>query len=199
MKRLLAIVFLCPFLIYGQINLCRDCAITIYDYRDLTKCCEECLQETYLSQLRKNITRGGLYGYYSYEHWLSLLPLPDTISAQFLVHKIEKRQGYCLSDSGLCRSTYYLINLECDSSCLIREGSSIVLVVNDSTLFDINHYYNLTISPYFKKNQDFKNIDGKIVQIIGSHTLFDLVYKNWLVVKLPLRKNYFFLISTSTD
>ena len=51
------------------------------------------------------------------------------------------------------------------------------------------------------KAMDFslKNIDGKIVQIIGSHTLFDLVYKNWLVVKLPLRKNYFFLISTSTD
>lgn len=195
MRRFLSILLvLFSLFAKGQTNLCESCALTIVDINDSERCCEVCLRKYYIDQLQQNITHGSLSKYYEREVWSTFIPLPDTLSDNFFVSKIEKKIGLYLKDSDLIECTFYLISLECANNPAIESGSSIVLVVNDSCLFKEGDCYNLSILPYFKRNQSYRVIDGEIHTIIGrSHTLFDLVYKEWLIVKLPLGYNYFFM------
>lgn len=191
-KQLLLLIILFPYFTYGQVNLCRDCAATIYDYTNQKKCCEECLLKFYLNKMQNNISHGKLSDYYKYEDWSTFISFPDTLSTNFSVINIESHNGYCLKDSKLIENQFYLIHLKCEDS-IIQSGTSIVLIVNDSTMFDVGGDYHLKLIPYFKKNQDFRMIDGKFFSIVGGETMFDLVYKECLIVMLPVRKNYFFL------
>jgi len=195
MKRLLIIMILAfPIFTIGQVDLCRNCAVTIYDADNPKKCCEECLRDFYLTKTRQNITHGKLSDYYNYADWSGLLPFPDTLSAHFSVLYIESHKGYSLQDSELIESNYFLVHLECKDN-VVPTGTSIVLIVNDSSLFGVGHDYYLKLLPYFKRNQDFRIVNGQCVTIVGDGTVFDLVYKQWLVVFLPVRQNYFFLSS----
>lgn len=194
MRRFLLTIFLCPLLSFGQANLCGNCAYTLVDPNDLSKCCENCLREYYTRQLRRNITHGKLSTHYDYEVWSTFIPLPDTLTAHFKVFKIVKNNGYYQKSSELIESTYYLFNLSCEDSSVIQPGTSIVLISNDSSLFKEGETYYLSLLPYFRRNQSFRICDGKIYTVVGgATTLFDLVYKEWLVVMLPVGRNYFFL------
>ena len=193
MRRLLLTILLCPLFSFGQAKLCGNCAYTIVDTEDFSKCCENCLREYYTGQLQRNIVHGRLSTYYDYEVWSTFMPLPDTLTAHFKVFEIEKKNGYYLKSSELIEYTYYLFNMSCEDSS-VRSGTSIVLISNDSSLFEKGKSYYLSLLPYFKKNQNFRVIDGNIYTIIGGvHTMFDLVYKEWLIVMLPVGRNYFFL------
>lgn len=194
MRKFLLALSLSPLFIFGQANLCGNCAYTLVDPNDLSKCCENCLREYYIGQLRRNIVHGKLSTHYDYEVWSTFIPLPDTLTAHFKVFETEKNNGYCLKSSELIECTYYLFNMSCEDSSAVRPGTSIVLVSNDSSLFKKGETYYLSLLPYFKKNQSFRNCDGKMYTVVrGATTLFDLVYKEWLVVMLPLGRNYFFL------
>lgn len=194
MRKFLLALSLSPLFIFGQANLCGNCAYTLVDPNDLSKCCENCLREYYIGQLRRNIVHGKLSTHYDYEVWSTFIPLPDTLTAHFKVFETKKNNGYYLKSSELIECTYYLFNMSCEDSSAVRPGTSIVLVSNDSSLFKKGETYYLSLLPYFKKNQSFRNCDGKMYTVVrGATTLFDLVYKEWLVVMLPLGRNYFFL------
>ena len=194
MRRLLLTILLCPLFSFGQAKLCGNCAYTIVDPEDFSKCCENCLREYYTGQLQRNIVHGRLSTYYDYEVWSTFIPLPDTLTAHFKVFEIEKKNGYYLKSSNLIECTYYLFNMTCEDSSAIQPGTSIVLISNDSSLLKEGESYYLSLLPYFKKNQSFRICDGKMYTVVrGATTLFDLVYKECLVVMLPVGRNYFFL------
>lgn len=197
MKRLLLMIIISfPCFTNGQVDLCHDCAVTIHDIANPKICCEECLQNLYINKTRQNITHGKLSDYYKYEEWTGFIPFPDTLLAHFSVLNIEHKKGYCLKDSVLTESHYRLVYLKCEDN-RVPTGTSIILIVNDddSSSYDIGRKYCLKLLPYFKRNQDFRIIDGERFQMIGQGTMFDLVYKEWLIVMLPVRANYFFLSS----
>ena len=188
-----------PLLSFGQVNLCHKCALTINDCHYPDHCCESCLQNYYIRQLQKNILHGKLSPYYDYETFSKLTLLPDTLSAHFLVTGVKTTEGYSLISSELCESTFFLINLMCEDSAGIRPGTEIILITNNSSAFREGESYYLTIHPYFKYNQSFRIYDGKVYSVVrGAGTLFDLVYKEWLIVMLPVGRNYFFLIDKET-
>ena len=198
MKKLLFIIFFIPFLIYAQIDLCHDCAVRIYDADAVLKgeCCEKCLEEFYIQQLHNNITHGKLSRYYNdFGSGNSFIDFPETLSAHFLITDFSSHKGYCLTDSGLIESRYFLISLECQDS-IVQPGTTFILIVDDSSSFDIGHSYYLKLHPYFKKNQSFRIVGDKLYTVVsGNRTLFDLVYKKWLITMLPVGQNYFFLHS----
>lgn len=196
MKQFSLILFIVLSIVtYGQSNLCNNCAFTIVEFDNNSgSCCEDCLRRYYVEQLQQNISHGSLSRYYEREAWSTFIPLPNILTSNFYVAKIENHLGFYLKKSELVKSTYCLINLECRDSTVIQPGSSIVLVVDDSSFFEAGKCYDLTLHPYFNRNQNFRLIDHEIRPIIGcSHTLFDLVYKEWLIVMLPMGCNYFFL------
>lgn len=194
-KNLLSLVFFVPFFIYGQVDLCHNCAAIIYDPINSKGCCEVCLQEFYVQQLRKDITHGLLSNYYKCDVLFSFMQFPDTLSAQFLVLDIRHKDGYRLQDSSLIAANYYLIHLKCKDT-IIPQETSIILIVDDSTPFDIGQCYHLKMHSYFKRNQSFRVIEGELRPVIGgAQTVFDLVYKKWLIPFLSMGQNYFFLHS----
>lgn len=201
MKKLLFILFLIPLLLYGQLDLCRDCAVRIYDLDAVLKkgCCEKCLQEFYIHQLHNNITHGMLSQHYeNFGSGNSFLDFPEKLSAHFLITNISPNKGYCLTDTGLIENRYYLMSLECQDS-IVPSGTTFILIVDDSSSFDIGHSYYLKLHPYFKKNQSFRIIGDELCPVVsGPQTMFDLVYKKWLITMLPVNQNYFFLDSDTT-
>ena len=187
-----------PLLSFGQLNLCDNCATAIVDNNNPDHCCEECIEDYFTMQLKRNIRHGKLSHYCDYQEISMLMPFPDTLSARFLVTSHETHPGYYLKESELKERTYYLINLICENCDTILSRTPIVLITDDSSSFKKGESYSLTITPYFKKNMSFLILDGKTYSVIpgGPRTLFDLVYKEWLIVMLPVGRNYFFSADT---
>jgi len=185
-----------PSLSFGQLNLCDNCAITIVDNNNPDHCCEKCIEDYYTKQLQRNILHGNLSLYYDYQERSMMLPFPDTLSARFLITSYETHPGYYLKESELSESIYYLINLICENCDTILSCTPIVLITNDSSLFKKGESYSLTIHPFFKKNLSFRILNDKTYSVVaGPRTLFDLVYKEWLITMLPVGRNYFFLVN----
>lgn len=195
MKKKLLIIIICilPIVLNGQ-DLCSDCALSIRYFPNNPECCESCLYEYYTSKLKQNITKGTLSDYYSKENVFNFIPIPDTIEENFRVWKIHTIVGYYLDDfDDLCRGNFYLISLTIDTSSIF-DFSSIVLITDHIADFEIYNTYHLKLLPYFCKNLNSCIEDGQKKTIVGpSHTLFDLVYKRWMIPALPLGANYFFI------
>lgn len=192
-KFLIATICFLPVVLNGQ-DLCSDCALTIRHFPNNTECCESCLYEYYTSKLKQNIIKGTFSDYYSEESVLHFVPIPDTIEEDFRVWEIRTIVGYYLDDSDdLCRGTFYLLSLTIDTSSIF-DYSSIVLITNHIKDFEIGNTYHLKLMPYFCKNLNSCIENGQKKTIVGSsHTLFDLVYKRWMIPALPLGTNYFFI------
>ena len=153
------------------------------------------MTDYYVRQLQSGRRHGNLSQYCNYDLWKKMIPFPDTLTAHFLVTGINQQRGYCLKSSELVENTFYMINLECKDTTIVQAGTPIVLIVNDSSFFKKGEYYDLSLHPYFKKNQYFIISEGKTCEVIHSnHTMFDLVYKDWLIVKIPTGHNYFFML-----
>lgn len=176
----------------GQ-NLCEGCAMQI-QYFGHNKCCENCMIKYYTSQLQQNIVHGTISDYYDVEELSQFESLPDTVSGNFRVWNIIKKNGYFLDqNNNILSHLFYLVFLTIDSYSFL-EQSSIVLITDDISSYEIGSSYKLTITPFFDRKLDRKYVSGEKITVIGpSHTLFDMVYKNWLIPKLELGRNYFFL------
>lgn len=183
---------LLPVMALGQVQLCGKCALTITEDVKTRDCCEQCLQDYYISLLKDGKTVHGNLSRYT-DSWSTYLPFPDTLTSRFEVVKVEQAPGFCLKSSELQEYTYYLFHLQCEDSTAVPPGTQILLVVNDGTIFKVGEYYDLSIVPYFKRNQSFSIVDGKLLPVVGCRTVFDLVYKDWLIAFLDVSRNYFFL------
>lgn len=192
-KFLTAIICILHVVLNGQ-DLCSDCALTIRHFPNNTECCESCLYEHYTSKLKQNIIKGTLSDYYSKESVLRFVPIPDTLEEDFRVWKIRTIVGYYMDDyDDLCRDTFFLISLTIDTSSIF-DYSSIELITNHLADFETGHTYHLRLIPYFCRNLNSCIENGQKMTMIGfSETLFDLVYKKWMIPALPLGTNFFFL------
>ncbi len=198
-----AILMVSGFALSAQKNpgvrLCQEAATTIVTAEKPDKCCEECLQQRFMKQMRKGITHMKLC--LSQPGAIldcdSLLPLADTLSGNFDVISISSIEGYCLENNELKKKTFYLLSLR-DYS--LDDRSDVTWVVDNPSGYDVGKTYYLRLKPYFDKNQTYTRKDGKVYEIVGSgHTLMDIVYKNWLLLKIPSGKNLYFTIERSCD
>lgn len=192
MKFLIATICILPIVLNGQ-DLCSDCALTIIDYSNNTECCEKCLYEYYTSKLKQNIIKGNLSDFHNSENVLQYAPIPDSVEEDFRVWDIHTITGYYLDDfDDLCRGTFYWVSLTIDSSSIF-DYSSVVLITNNIEEFEIGNTYHLKVTPYFCKNLNSCIENGKKSVVGPSHTLFDLVYKRWMIPAVSLGINFFFI------
>lgn len=188
------VTFILPTVISGQ-DLCRDCALCIVEDAKHNNCCNECLIKYYTSKLKQGIIRGKLSTDYVYSKKdVAQMPkISDSISGNFKVSSIKNGIGYYLdNDDNLHRCDFFLIFLKPEESSL-GKLSSIVLIESNIEQFFEGQTYKLTLHPYFKRDQGVRIVNDRVFEVVrGPETLFDLVYKNWLVCKLEYGINYFF-------
>lgn len=198
-KSTLTVLFLMiinlPAIVYGQ-ELCDNCALWIVEDVKQNNCCNECLVNYYTSRLKQDIIRGNLLAsdVYSKTEVAQMPKISDSISSNFIVISVKEKNGYYLDDNdSLHRCDFFLVFLKSEENALLNL-SSIVLVTNENEQFVKNQSYILTLYPYFKRDQGIRIVNDQEIEVIRSpKTLFDLVYKNWLVCKLEYGINYFFL------
>lgn len=183
-----------PINSYAQHNLCKVCALKILNPLHPTRCCENCLRDYYVTELKKNITTVQLCSISESKNCDSLLSFPDTISGIYRLESMQSAQGYQLiNNEKLIFKTYYLMNMY-NAEDSITHNDLMVIITDDSSAYDYNKFYELLLRPYFDKDQNTAILNGERCFVVGSlHTLFDLIYKNWLIAKIPLGINYFFV------
>ena len=188
--------FILPVGMNGQ-ELCDDCALQIVEVSQRNNCCNKCLVNYYTARLKQDITHGNLWAddVYTKTEMAQMPKISDSISSNFTVSNVRRTVGYYLDDNNvLHRCDFILVSLEQEENALPKL-SSIVLITNDDEQFIKGQSYQLTLCPYFKKDQGIRIVNDQEIEVIhGPQTLFDLVYKKWLVCKLKYGVNYFFMI-----
>ena len=173
--------------------MCSKAASKVVTTERPDKCCEKCTQQLYSWEMRQGVTHVNLCSTYPDLIWDcdSLLALDDSLTGYFEVRSISVYDGYYLTDNDkLKKKKFYFLSLRNNA---IDDRSSIIWVVDDISKHEIGNSYFLHLMPYFDKNQNYTIQNGKRLEIGPSgHTLIDIVYKNWLILKVPSGLNLYF-------
>ena len=199
MRKIFCIVLFGLFnsMLYAQrnpgVHLCSKAASKVVTTEQPDKCCEKCMQQLYSWEMRQGVTHVNLCSTYPDFIWNcdSLLALDDSLTGYFEVRSISVYDGYYLTDNDkLKKKKFYFLSLRNNA---IDDRSSIIWVVDDMSKSEIGNSYFLHLKPYFDKNQNYTIQNGKRLEIVPSgHTLIDIVYKNWLILRVPSGLNLYF-------
>lgn len=178
-------------------NLCKYCATSFVESPHDKGCCNKCLVDYFTEKLKSGIVHGSLSktGGYFGDEIIQMPRLADTIHGEFKVWEVEEKNGFFLNENDrLEECKFFLVSIHTDKEAEVGVSGGILITCDDG-IFQQDSTYQLTLSPYFKRDQNVRIVDEKKCTVIhgGPRVMFDLVYKRWLIPHVDAHYNYFFV------